>query len=156
MREINRLCNCMGSQGLLNFFGRDSRFAENMTKQAEFYNFEGFLHNMVAAFYAFADKAIFFKGLDKFFSSYARKPLAHLIETSTVSLMSLRYSLKACFTPTVLMYPRKASRRLAMESSGLSPCVIMSNSGQYTVYPPLLVSGINSAVICKRCILASY
>lgn len=76
----------------------------------------------------------------------------HLMESSTDSRIGWRYSLKACLMPRTFIYPRTASFRFVRALSGSSPWVIISNSGQYTVYPPLCGSGINSAVICKRCI----
>src|SRR3989338_2270012 len=112
---------------------------------------KGFLHNMMASFNAFAHKAVFFKGAYKLFSGDSGKA-GHQTVTSIDSRMGLRYSLKACLMPTALMYPVTASLRFAIASSGSSPCDIMSNSGQYTVYPPFDGSGINSAEICNRCI----
>jgi hypothetical protein len=59
--------------------------------------------------------------------------------------------LKAFLTPIVFMYPEII---LVSASSGSSPWLIISNSGQYTVYPPLRESGINSVVSCNRCIIS--
>jgi len=140
-------------------------FAKNVIKKAKPDNFTSMdrdrnsnsfvrkspLHNMVASFNAFTNKTVFFKSAHKLFSCNAGKA-GHQTVTSIDSRMGLRYSLKACLMPIVLMYPATASLRFIIASSGSSPCDIMSNSGQYTVYPPFDGSEINSAEICNRCI----
>ena len=141
-------------------------FTKNVIKKAEFDNlasmnrdrngdsfiWKGLLDDVVASFNALAYKVCFFEFAHKFFASDAWQA-RHQIATSRDSRMSLRYSLKACLMPIVFMYPRTASLRFPIASSGSSPCDIMSNSGQYTVYPPLRGSGISSAEICNRCIV---
>jgi len=111
-----------------------------------------FLEDMMASFNSLADKPCLCKGTNHVFACNTGKP-RHLMESSIDSRMGCLYSLKASLMPTTLIYPRTASFRFARASSGSSPWVMTSNSGQYAVYPPLFGSGINSAVICKRCVI---
>ena len=143
-----------------------TRLTEDMLKKSELNNFtcmdryrnsycfirKAFLEDVMAAFDSLTHESCFFKFADNFFSSDAWKA-GHEIATSTDSRMSLRYSLKAFLIPIVFIYPHTASLRFPIASSGSSPWDIMSNSGQYTVYPPLRESGINSAETCRRCIM---